>query len=31
MKVSTRIFGEIELDDDKVITFEQWMLGLTDL
>ncbi|MBP5160100.1 MAG: flagellar assembly protein FliW [Lachnospiraceae bacterium] len=31
MKVSTRIFGEIELDDDKVITFEQGMLGLTDL
>ncbi len=31
MKVSTRIFGEIELDDDKVITFDQGMLGLTDL
>lgn len=31
MKVNTRIFGEIELSEDKIITFPQGMLGLSDL
>lgn len=31
MKVETRLFGEIDLDDDRIITFEQGLMGLTDL
>lgn len=31
MKVNTRIFGEIELDDNKIITFEKGIIGFPDL
>lgn len=31
MKVNTRIFGEIDLDEDKIIEFDKGMLGLSDL
>ncbi|MCD7709259.1 MAG: flagellar assembly protein FliW [Clostridiales bacterium] len=31
MKANTRIFGEIEVADDKLITMEQGMIGFPDL
>lgn len=31
MKINTRIFGEIEVSDDKVITFENGIIGFPDL
>ncbi len=31
MKVNTRIFGEIEISDDKIITFENGIIGFPDL
>lgn len=31
MKVTTKIFGEIEVDDEKVITFENGIIGFPDL
>ena len=24
MKLKTRVFGEIDIDDEKIITFEKW-------
>lgn len=31
MKVNTRIFGEIEIEQDKVISFEQGLIGFPEL
>ncbi len=31
MKIETKIFGEIEISDDKVITFENGIIGFPDL
>lgn len=31
MKVVTKIFGEIEISDDKIITFENGIIGFPDL
>lgn len=31
MKINTRIFGEIEISDDKIITFENGIIGFPDL
>lgn len=31
MKIDTRIFGEIEISDDKIITFENGIIGFPDL
>ena len=31
MKAKTRIFGEIEIADDKIITLEKGMIGFPDL
>ena len=31
MKVNTRIFGEIEIEEDKVISFEQGLIGFPEL
>jgi flagellar assembly factor FliW len=31
MKVKTRIFDEIEIEDDKIITLEKGMIGFPDL
>ena len=31
MKVNTKLFGEIEIDDDKIITFEGGIVGFPDL
>ena len=31
MKVTTKIFGEITIDDDKIITFPQGIVGFPDL
>ena len=31
MKVNTKLFGEIEIDDDKVITFDGGIVGFPDL
>ena len=31
MKVNTRIFGEIDIDDSKIITFENGIIGFSDL
>lgn len=31
MKITTRIFGEIEIADDKVIVFENGIIGFPDL
>ena len=31
MKINTRIFGEIEIDDEKVITFENGIIGFPDM
>lgn len=31
MKIETKIFGEIEIADDKVITFENGIIGFPDL
>ena len=30
MKVNTRIFGEIDIDDSKIITFENGIIGFSD-
>lgn len=31
MKINTKIFGEIEISDDKLITFENGIIGFPDL
>lgn len=31
MKINTRIFGEIEISDDKIITFPNGIIGFPDL
>lgn len=31
MKINTKIFGEIEISDDKLITFENGIVGFPDL
>lgn len=31
MKANTRIFGEIEIEDEKIITLEKGMIGFPDL
>lgn len=31
MKINTRIFGEIEISDDKIITFENGIIGFPEL
>ena len=31
MKISTKIFGDIEIADDKIITFENGIIGFPDL
>lgn len=31
MKINTKIFGEIEVGDDKIITFENGIIGFPDL
>ena len=31
MKLNTNVFGEIEIDDDKVITFESGIIGFPEL
>lgn len=31
MKINTRIFGEIEIADEKIITFENGIIGFPDL
>lgn len=31
MKINTKIFGEIEIADDKIITFENGIIGFPDL
>lgn len=31
MKIDTKIFGEIEIADDKIITFENGIIGFPDL
>ncbi|MBR1524162.1 MAG: flagellar assembly protein FliW [Lachnospiraceae bacterium] len=31
MKVNTKLFGEIEIDDDKIITFDGGIVGFPDL
>lgn len=31
MIVNTRVFGEIEIQDDKIITFESGIIGFSDL
>lgn len=31
MKIETKIFGEIEIADDKIITFENGIIGFPDL
>ena len=31
MKIQTRIFGEVEISDDKIITFENGIIGFPDL
>jgi flagellar assembly factor FliW len=31
MKINTRIFGEVEVSDDKVITFENGILGFPEM
>ncbi len=31
MKINTRIFGEIEISDDKIITFENGIIGFPDM
>ena len=31
MKADSRIFGQIEIEDDKIITLEKGMIGFPDL
>lgn len=31
MKINTKIFGEVEVSDDKIITFENGIIGFPDL
>jgi len=31
MKINTRIFGEIEISEDKILTFENGIIGFPDL
>ena len=31
MKANTRFFGEIEIEDDKIITIEKGMIGFPEL
>ena len=31
MKINTRIFGEVEIADEKIITFENGIIGFPDM
>lgn len=31
MKINTRVFGEVEISDDKIITFEKGIIGFPDM
>lgn len=31
MKINTRLFGEVEISDDKIITFENGIIGFPDM
>ena len=31
MKLTTRIFGEVEIDDNKIISFPNGIIGFPDL
>ena len=31
MKVNTKLFGEIEIDEDKILTFDAGIVGFPDL
>lgn len=31
MKADTRFFGEIEVGDDKILTFDEGILGFSDM
>lgn len=31
MKAATRLFGEIEIDESKIITFEDGIIGFPDM
>lgn len=31
MKINTRLFGEVEISDDKIITFESGIIGFPDM
>ena len=31
MRIETKIFGEIEISDDKVISFQEGIIGFPDL
>ena len=31
MKANTRLFGEIDIDEEKIITLENGMIGFPDL
>lgn len=31
MKINTRVFGEVEIADDKIITFEKGIIGFPDM
>lgn len=31
MRINTKVFGEIEISDDKIITFEKGIIGFPDL
>ena len=31
MKINTRVFGEVEIEDEKIITFDKGIIGFPDL
>jgi len=31
MRINTKVFGEVEIDDEKIITFEKGIVGFPDL
>lgn len=31
MKINTKVFGEVEISDDKIITFEKGIIGFPDM
>lgn len=31
MKINTRVFGEVDIEDEKIITFEKGIIGFPDL